>query len=244
LFFGTNTSQRDFPKMTGHFSVQIHPSTILLGHFSVQIHPSTIFLFFTTLGALSFDRHKTSLECTRSSQDGAGQHAGDRGRIEQRAVRCSTRPSAGSLQPGNRSIGPAWTARCSTPGSSQGRRGAAHRAAADGKKACHGERACARTHARSWHNWNSLDVLHVLHALQHPAVRGHFSTPQQCTRTPAWSHLHACARAHTHYWHNWSDAMIDCRRVNRLRTGWCCCLCFCCQSDRDCKTCREAEDRC
>jgi hypothetical protein len=116
-----------------------------------------------------------------------------------------------------------------------GRRGAAHRAAADGKKACHGERACARAHAHSWHNWNSLDVLHVLHALQHPAVRGHFSTPQQCTRTPAWSHLHACARTHTHYWHNWSDAMIDCRRVNRLRTGWCCCLCFCCQSDRDCR---------
>ena len=140
-------------------------------------------------------------------------------------MRCSTRPSAGSLQPGNRSIGPARTARCR----------AAHRAAADGKKACHGERACARAHAHSWHNWNSLDVLHVLHALQHPAVRGHFSTPQQCTRTPAWSHLHACARAHTHYWHNWSDAMIDCRRVNRLRTGWCCCLCFCCQSDRDCR---------
>ena len=64
MFFGTNTSQRDFPKMTGHFSVQIHPSTILLGHFSVQIHPSTIFLCFTTQRALIFDRHKTSLECT------------------------------------------------------------------------------------------------------------------------------------------------------------------------------------
>ena len=83
--------------------------------------------------------------------------------------------------------------------------------------------------------------LHVLHALQHPAVRGHFSTLQQ-QHGPIYTH--ACARAHTHHWHNWSDAMIDCRRVNRLRTGWCCCLCFCCQSDRDCKTCREAEDRC
>ena len=40
-FFGTNTSQRDFPKMTGHFSV--------------QIHPSTIFLFFTTHRALVFE---------------------------------------------------------------------------------------------------------------------------------------------------------------------------------------------
>ena len=105
----------------------------------------------------------------------------------------------------------------------------------------------SHAHAHSWHNWNSLDVLHVLHilhvlhALQHPAVRGHFSTLQQ-QHGPIYTHV--CARAHTHHWHNWSDAMIDCRRVNRLRTGWCCCLCFCCQSDRDCKTCREAEDRC
>ena len=89
-------------------------------------------------------------------------------------------------------------------------------------------RACSRAHAHCWHGWEI-------------PVRGHFSTLQQ-QHGPIYTH--ACARAHTHHWHNWSDAMIDCRRVNRLRTGWCCCLCFCCQSDRDCKTCREAEDRC
>ena len=68
--------------------------------------------------------------------------------------------------------------------------------------------------------------------------------PRNSARAHQHGHIYTHARAHTHYWHNWSDAMIDCRRVNRLRTGWCCCLCFCCQSDRDCKTCREAEDRC
>ena len=47
-----------------------------------------------------------------------------------------------------------------------------------------------------------------------------------CTRTHA--------RAHTPL-AQLSDATIDCRRVNRLRTGSCCCLCLCCQSDRDCR---------
>ena len=72
-------------------------------------------------------------------------------------------------------------------------------------------RACARAHAHCWHNWNSLDALH---AMQHLAVRGHFSCsavmavlgPRNrsemvtCTRA-----TRACARAHAHCWHNWNS---------------------------------------
>jgi hypothetical protein len=70
-------------------------------------------------------------------------------------------------------------------------------------------RACARAHAHCWHNWNSLDALH---AMQHLAVRGHFSCsavmavlgPRNrsemvtCTRA-----ARACSRAHAHCWHGW-----------------------------------------
>ena len=77
----------------------------------------------------------------------------------------------------------------------------------------HASRACARAHARAhahcWHNWNSLDALH---AMQHLAVRGHFSCsavmavlgPRNrsemvtCTRA-----TRACSRAHAHCWHGW-----------------------------------------
>ena len=183
--------------MTGHFSVQIHPSTILLGHFSVQIHPSTIFLFFTTLGALSFDRHKTSLECTRSSQDGAGQYAGDRGRIEQRAVRCSTRPSAGSLQPGNRSIGPARTARCSTPGSSQD--GAVQHT---GLPQTERKRAMVSAHARA-HTRTAgttgipwMFCMFCMHCSTRPSA-GTFQ-PRNSARAHQHGHIYTHARAHTH----------------------------------------------
>ena len=189
MFFGTNTSQRDFPKMTGHFSV--------------QIHPSTIFLFFTTLGALSFDRHKTSLECTRSSQDGAGQHAGDRGRIEQRAVRCSTRPSAGSLQPGNRSIGPARTARCSTPGSSQD--GAVQHT---GLQQTERKRAMVSAHARA-HTRTAgttgipwmfcmfcIFCMFCMHCSTRPSA-GTFQ-PRNSARAHQHGHIYTHARAHTH----------------------------------------------
>ena len=132
-----------------------------------------------------------------------------RGRIEQRAVRCSTRPSAGSLQPGNRSMVRTHSrlAKSRTHSRWAKSRGvgqpmlcrqhlgrtigewsirslreitAADSAVQSRLSADHATAVkWSHAHARSWHNWNFLDVLHVLHALQHPAVRGHFSTPQQ-----------------------------------------------------------------
>ena len=131
------------------------------------------------------------------------------GRIEQRAVRCSTRPSAGSLQPGNRSMVRTHSrlAKSRTHSRWAKSRGvgqpmlcrqhlgrtigewsirslreitAADSAVQSRLSADHATAVkWSHAHARSWHNWNFLDVLHVLHALQHPAVRGHFSTPQQ-----------------------------------------------------------------
>ena len=122
---------------------------------------------------------------------------GDRGRIEQRAVRCSTRPSAGSLQPGNRSIGPARTARCSTPGSSQD--GAVQHT---GLQQTERKRAMVSAHARA-HTRTAgttgipwMFCMFCMHCSTRPSA-GTFQ-PRNSARAHQHGHIYTHARAHTH----------------------------------------------
>ena len=116
----------------------------MTGHFLVQIHPSTIFLFLTTHRALVCPPHE---HCNFSLTDCASSTRSSRGprKIEQRTVRCST------LQ-----YGPAGTVRSSTPGSaeesSSGQCAAAHYSTVQpGRRGAQGPRdtrAAGELHAR------------------------------------------------------------------------------------------------
>ena len=139
---------------------------------------------------------------TRSSKDGAGQHAGDRGRIEQRTVHCSTLPSAGSLQPGNRSM--LRTHSRLAKSRTHSRR--ANSRSVGQPMLC--RQRLGRTISAVEHKivaWNnSSRQCSAVMAFRGPRIRSEMVTCTCATR--------ACARAHAHCWHNWNslDALHAC----------------------------------